>query len=108
VTIIHAIGVLAAASGIVVVLFLVNMPRASRLFVALAIALLAGGIGVVLRYRWAGMLIAALSLAAAIGDLASLARCSDCDARTLLVNAVVAILCAAPGILILRWRKLLR
>ncbi|HEX6099162.1 MAG TPA: hypothetical protein VF432_22810 [Thermoanaerobaculia bacterium] len=106
-------GILVAAGAVAVAFFLFLMKgrtAAGGMLVlgAAAALLLAGGIGLMLRRRWAGLLVAAISLAAAAAYLAMLWPCRDCSPRVLFANVAVAALFAVPGVLILRWRRLLR
>ncbi|HYR28486.1 MAG TPA: hypothetical protein VEU30_08475 [Thermoanaerobaculia bacterium] len=107
-------GILATALGMamVVVLAIIKrpIPNLTGAFVLFAVAgvLVVAGIWLVRLRRWAGLIIAALSLLIAVAYAVSLTRCGECSWRVLAGNAVFAALAALPGVLILRWRRLLR
>lgn len=108
VEILFAIGLLAALSGVMVAMFLANVRMAVWFLGSLAAALLASGVGLMMRRRWAGIVLAAMSFAGAIAYVAGLVRCDDCSGRVLAVNLAIAVLGATPGVMIVRWRRLLR
>jgi hypothetical protein len=108
------LGVLSAAGGFLLALLLgyIKWPWpdmfAAIALLVMAIALTIGGVWLVRRRLWAGMLIATASLVTATGYLALLTRCDGCSAAVLLANIAIAIVYGAPGVLIIRWRRFLR
>ena len=109
VEILVVIGILATWAGVVVAMVLAHLRTAPWLLGSIAAALLAGGIGLMLRRRWAGMVLATMFLALPVAYAVDiLIRCRDCSAVVLLANLACAVLFAAPGVVIVRWRRLLR
>lgn len=107
-------GILAATAGLLLALLLgyitrplPDAPRATVLFV-IATVLTVAGAWLIVRRRWAGLLLAATSLATAAGYVMMLTRCQDCSAGVLLANIAIAVMCGTPGVLIIRWRRFLR
>ena len=108
------LGVLSAAVGLLLALLLGYIKRSLLdtfgviALLVMAIVLTIGGVWLVRRRLWAGMLIATASLVTATGYLALLTRCDGCSAGVLLGNVVIAFFYGAPGVLIIRWRRFLR
>lgn len=107
-------GLLAVGAGaaFVVVAYLINfrMPNVPATLALSAIggALIVGGVWLARRRRWAGLLVAGISLLVAVVYLLALTDCDGCGAIALSVNVVIALVYGTPGVLILRWRRFLR
>jgi hypothetical protein len=106
-------GILSTMGGVAMTFLLVLMKgrmASEGMLVLGTIAgfLLVGGIGLTLRRRWAGMLVAAISVAAVAGSLGMLLSCRGCSPRVLFANLAIAAMFGVPGVLVLRWRRFLR
>jgi hypothetical protein len=108
------IGLLAAASGVATTLLLGvikrPLPSVAGAFVlfVISVALVIGGVWLARLRRWAGGVIAVLSLTATVLDLVGLARCESCTPGVLAANLVIAGMFAIPAAAIIRWRRFLR
>jgi hypothetical protein len=106
-------GVIAVAAGLLLTLLLAHItqpmePSGPTVLFLMAIILAVAGAWLTTRRRWAGMVIAAMSLAAAAAYLIMLTRCRTCSFGVLIANISLAVLYGMPGALIIRWRRFLR
>lgn len=113
------LGVLAALAGAAMSMAVPLLARSSRAgvtpaFVAtlatIALTLVVAGVALAFRRRAGGVIVAGISLAAAAGYLYMLVvgDCAGCSAAVIAANVIFLLVTAAPGAVILRWRRFLR
>jgi hypothetical protein len=107
------IGIMVAGAGILGACGMVLIANLKHLSLPLLIAippavLIASGVGLGFLRRWGGIAVATLSLLASGVYLFALTRSDGWTAEPLALNVGIAVVCALPAVLIVRWRRFLR